>query len=66
MNITDIDRVKASSVPRDTVIIVTIDVTKSEINSRIFLYIRVVLGRRCIDKRSANMLTKPIILIDVS
>jgi hypothetical protein len=65
-NNTNSDRIMPSRVPIDSVKIVMIDVAISEISSRIFLYSIPVLERRCTDRRSANIVTKPMILIDVS
>jgi len=65
-NNTNIDRIMLSKVPNDNVITVTMEVTVNEMSSKIFLNNTSVLGRRCIDRRSANILTKPMIPIGVS
>jgi hypothetical protein len=65
-NNTNIDRIMPSKVPNDSVLTVVTVVAVSEISSKIFLYSKSVLERRCTDRRSENMLTKPMILIDVS
>jgi uncharacterized membrane protein len=56
-NSTNSDRIIASKVPSDSVLTVKIDVTVIEISNRIFSYNMPDLGKRCIDRRNANMLT---------